>query len=301
MIAAAIADAMKMADIEVRAELIESDRQRAADLAKRLTGRTGWNVTVGTADDHLATAIARASALPCFVFLDPFGMNMGLDELTTAVSAHTGRIIELLALFHHNGAKRLIGHDDSPSGVKGVVDTAITVLGGTWWRDLVAEHGGVASPSFTRALVQGYCARLAMAVGGSWMAIPVRASSEGAPHYYLSFVTRNSMGIWVMNEQVSLAYAEQADHEMGATLFSAGELSKQELILRVRENVIRLLEEHPSGFRPLDHVEMLLDGVVGRARTTHVYQAIAALASDGFCEPVKSKDLPQAMIRLARR
>lgn len=258
--------------------------------------RPDWHVFRGHVEDHLDEVLAKARGLPLFAFLDPFGLAVPLDTITTKLLARSGlwsagagprAATEVLLNFSLSGLRRNAGHLDSQAtdaryraARRTILERVDRTLGGQWWRAIWQAQ---APGRRDEALLDGYLQRLAAAPGGwSITAVPVADRWQGPPVYHLVHLTQHPDGVWHFNEALSNAMEPYR-------LFcveEAGQLDLEPLPERealwtahIAENIERLLTK---GIFVIGHRAVEVYGAaLGLAREKHIRAAVKALHASG--------------------
>lgn len=286
---------------KVECHFVEDDAETAARL-RRVAEEEAHGVTYTITDDNISARLPvlldSVKGIPLFVYLDPCGLPIPLDEVAHIFDRPGGRgapatevLINLTA-----SLRRFAGHLYSDKAVANSLKAIDQALGGEWWRDVWLERCPARSGSddlkmaAELAVVQGYAERLRAGAGGvgTWI-IDVKPRAELKPVYYLIFATRHIDGMVAFGEAVSLGLERWRKHnaELAAedTLF--GDASDWEAAWKAAEGTLRTqwvdtLESRLSAelakgqaFRILERTEEILgDDLVGLVRTLHLRAAI---------------------------
>lgn len=294
---------------------------KVATLLREVAAAEGAGVTY-TIDDgdistHLPKLLELAKGIPLFVYLDPCGLIIPLDEVAAIFKRPSGLgapatevLINLTAHLRRFGG---ILNSDNP--VEGSLKRIDAVCGGNWWRDAWLEKCPGKNGSEDQkmaaeaAVVAGYAEKLGERAGGAgtWI-IDVRPRADLKPVYYLIFATRHIHGMLAFGESASLglqAWRQYLSQEAAEdTLF--GDAADWEDGWKAQEAVLktqwvdtlteRLIAElaKGQGFKIIDRAdEILRDDLAGLVRGTHLRAAInkAREAKKTTTETKNVKDL----------
>lgn len=283
---------------------VERDKTYFQELQNYLTSNSTsrWRARVGDVADHLAEALRYADRVPLVAFLDPFGLTLpmttiqkhllGRSEIidrNRRLGSPTDLIINFsLPALYRNWRRDVKGKPLEEKKWAGTVETLNAALGGSWWREI--WESGVQDP--VQKILMGYQERLCED-GWRSMAVPVSDHFlEGAPDYYLIFVTWSPHGIVVFNDACSNTFDEFKARfprqprltEMldDTPLFDADD----EIDREVKANIVRLLNDRLYA-SVLNDIQTILGRAIGRARDKHIARAWKALANEGFAQPPK--------------
>jgi three-Cys-motif partner protein len=279
---------------QVVGHLVEKESSSCAALREFIEQRQPtWSVYEGNVEEHLDSILSATAGLPLFAFLDPFGLGLPLDTLTSQVLQRPAVVrgrrcpTEVLLNFSLSGLRRNAGHLDSTSGNARYLTARQTILerldkamGGGWWRSIWQTHE---STEREDAIFEGFLERLSSSASGwSLFALPVSDRWQGRADYHLVLLTRHRDGIYFFNESVSLALEKYREF----CLAEAGQLDLEPLkskapdwIATIEENVKQLLTRGP--FVVKDHVAEVYGSTLGFAREMHVRKAIKNLHTAG--------------------
>lgn len=220
--ALAVDAARQLADYRnLHCVFVEGDKKHHKALADMLAAEAGPDLTTehhhGKVEDHLPAILAAHPQEPMFAFLDPFGLGLSFDTLTTSLlGRHRPGIslalqpkTEVLLNFTVPGLERVGGFLDSTKAIKNrdaTLQRMDQVMGGDWWREIYRSSSG--SDRLDR-IVSEYRDRLSAAAGGwgGWI-VPVFDKVGGHPEYLLLHFTRHHDGRWEFHEALSLATRE---------------------------------------------------------------------------------------------
>jgi three-Cys-motif partner protein len=290
----ALQTAIKLAGMrEVDCFFVERDRSSYDTLRAHLerTGHGRWTAYRGRVEDHLDEMLARATGLPLFAFLDPFGMVLPLDMLTHQMLARAaGRgwrrtPTEVLLNFSLWAVKRQAGLLDktftNPTRAKARVTTLAKLdhfLGGGWWQAVWRSE----AENRVQLILEGYVDRLRR-VGSGWTSwtVPVADRWGGEPDYCLIFLTQHDDGVWAFGEALSGAMEEyyQFCHE-GQLDLDPLPIRKVRLVEALVANLEALLAKGQP-FVVSREMEAVFGSTLGYARETHLRAALDGLHQAG--------------------
>lgn len=293
---------------ETVAKLREVVAAEGADLDPQPT------VTDGDIATHLPTLLQATAGIPLFVYLDPCGLIIPMEEVARIFDRPKGTgspatevLINLTA-----GLRRFAGMLTSKTPVEASLKRMDDVCGGDWWRqtwlDRLPDKDAAEA-----AVVEGYAAKLRdrTAGVGTWT-VEVKPRADLKPLYYLVFATRHIDGLLYFGESASLGLerwrkylAEQAATD---TLFDSDweeAWKADEARLRAEwEDTLtsRLTAELEKGepFRIIDRAdEVLGEDLVGVVRSMHLRAAIKNVHRAGktSTNPTGVRDMLTLMLR----
>jgi three-Cys-motif partner protein len=277
-------------------------------------------VTDGDIRKHLPALLKLAEGIPLFVYLDPCGLIIPLDEVARIFDRPRGLgtpatevLINLSASLH-----RFAGMLTSDNPVEGSLRRIDEVCGGSWWRkawlDKLPDKDAAEA-----AVVAGYAEKLRERAGGAgtWT-IEIRPRADLKPLYYLIFATRHIDGMIAFGNSSSLGLERwrkyQAKVAAEGTLFAddgAWETGWKAEEAKLRNQWVDTLSERLTtelakgkAFRTIDRGhEVLGDDLAGLVRGTHLRAAITKVlgASKTTTNPkgVKDGDLWSILIKPA--
>ena len=247
----------------------------------------------------LSKVIEAARDLPLFLFLDPCGLGVPFSVLTSTLSgprAAQWPPTEVFLNFSLEAVRRIAGHLTSSTPNEKTMVRLDEALGGTWWRDLVRQHGADQAPD---EIVQGFVERLSQAANMGIFAIPVRRAPRQKPIYYLVFGTRNPLGLWHFADATARATEKwwstlDARGEAKQEAIGQGSLFDEPISMRtwdlstveaearpvIGENIASLCTAHGS-VRMRDYPAEIFGDYLGRVRETVVRAAIKDLHKAG--------------------
>ena len=286
---------------KVECHFVEDDADTVARLRK-VAEAEGDGVTHTITDDniskHLPVLLGEVKDIPVFVYLDPCGLPIPLDEVASIFDRPSGPgtpatevLINLTA-----GLRRFAGMLYSDKPLENSLKRLDGAFGGDWWRAvwlekcLTKDAPEDQKMAAELAVVEGYAERLRTRAGGAgtWI-IDVKPRADLKPIYYLVFATRSIHGMVTFGESASKglerwrAYHAELDAE--DTLFGDAadwetEWAAQEAKLNaqwVDTLAERLMTELAKGqaFKIIDKPDEIFgDDLVGVVRTMHLRAAI---------------------------
>lgn len=279
---------------QVECHFVEDDPKTVARL-REVVAAEGADVTNtitdGDISKHLPALLDSLKEIPLFVYLDPCGLIIPLDEVARIFERPSGYGVPatevLINLTAH--LRRFAGLLTSDNPVEGSLKRMDEVCGGDWWRS-TWKNRLPDKETAELAVVEGYAEKLRERAGGAgtWV-IDVRSRADLKPLYYLVFATRNIQGMVTFGESASKGLERwrkyQAKEAAEDTLF--GEAAEWEKEWKAQEAKLktqwvntladRLTNELAKGvpFRIIDQPnEILGDDLVGVVRTLHLRAAI---------------------------
>jgi three-Cys-motif partner protein len=273
-----------------------------------------WEAWHGTVLQHLDELLERASGVPLFLFLDPFGLGLPFDVIASVFSRRAGGrfppATEVLFRFDAGAIRRIRGVLHGKGKDPGVRAAQIAALdraaGGTWWwreEDRNLDNTEYVNWFMTRLLRQ-----ICVETKCSGWIVQVKQRGGVQPAYYLVFLTRHSDGMEKFAEALSLAqttWRRAVFDEEAEDAAAHGQLllpyvdeffEDQERLLteqwysRLEANVRALVTEHDS-FVVRDRFSEVFAGVLGMARERHLRVALRRLHAAGFTSSDGAGDL----------
>lgn len=300
-----IADVMRKATGRtVSAIFIESDPVRHAKLTEVLTTQAAdvqWITRLGTVSEHTEEILAHADGLPLFVFLDPFGRGIPLEEITALMTrpGHLGAAkTEVLLNFSTVNIWRvggLLKTEELRAKHARALDATDVACGGAWWREEFVKH---ASPGEAAdAIAMEFMERVCREAKCSGWTVEVRPRQDLLPIYHLQLYTRHKDGMLSFGEAASLAaakwrraviedrYADDFNESDRKTMY---EIEEARLVgewrAQIRENISGMLNEADT-FSPARDYGKVFKGVLGQAREMHLRATLVELEKEGTIEP----------------
>lgn len=286
---------------KVECHFVEDDIRTVAKL-REVAAAEGGGITYTITDDnisaHLPVLLESVKDIPLFVYLDPCGLPIPLNEVagifgrpSTAGMPATEVLVNLTA-----NLRRFAGMLYSDKAIEQSLKTLDAAFGGDWWRDVWLEKcpnkEGTEDQKMAAelAVVEGYAERLRQlgGVSGTWI-IDVKPRADLKPIYYLVFATRHMDGMVTFGEATSkgLEHWRKCLAQMAAedTLF--GDADAWEADWKAAEAKLkaqwvdtlasRLTAELAKGqaFRIIDRSDEILGSdLVGLVRNMHFRAAI---------------------------
>lgn len=310
---------------KVECHFVENDSDTAAKL-RQVAEAEGKGVTYTITDDDISKCLPvlldAVKDIPVFVYLDPCGLPIPLDEVASIFDRPGGLgapatevLINLTA-----GLRRFAGMLYSPNAVPNSLKTLDAACGGDWWRAAWLEKCSTKDASEDQkmaaelAVVNGYAKRLRtrMGSGGTWI-IDVKPRADLKPVYYLVFATRSIHGMVTFGESTSkgLEHWRKYHAELNAANTLFGDAAEWESEWKTQEAALkaewidtlatRLIAELAKGhaFKIIDKTtEIFGDDLVGVVRAMHIRAAIKKVqdAKKTTINPKGVKDLYTLLI-----
>ncbi len=256
------------------------------------------SVTDGDIAEHLPGLLQKCEGIPLFVYLDPCGLVIPMDEVARIFERPRGlgapATEVLINLTAH--LRRFAGMLGTPSALEASLLRVDAVCGGDWWRDAWLNELPDKDAA-EAAVVAGYAEELRKRIGGAgtWT-VDVRRRADLKPIYYLIFATRHIDGMLAFGESSSLGLQRWrkylAEQTADDSLFGAADdwesrWKEEEAKLKatwVDMLAERLTTELAKGepFRTIDRGdEILRDDLAGVVRGLHLRAAINLLLKEG--------------------
>lgn len=303
----------------VECHFVEDDKKTVArlrEVAEAEAGDVKYTITDGDISKQLPVLLDAVKEIPLFVYLDPCGLPIPLDEVATIFARpNTPGLATEVLINLTAGLRRFAGMLYSDKNVGNALKALDAAFGGDWWRTVWLEKCPTndasedAKMAAELAVVEGYAEKLRECAGGvgTWI-VDVRPRADLKPLYYLVFATRSIHGMVTFGDSTSkgLEHWRKYNAEQNAedTLFGdAADWEKdwmaEEAKLRaqwVETLYVRLVSELAKGqaFRIIDRSkEILGDDLVGMVRAMHLRAAInkARAAEKTITETVRVDDL----------
>ena len=264
-----------------------------------------YTITDNDISKHLPVLLDAVKDIPVFVYLDPCGLPIPLEEVAAIFDRPGGIgapatevLINLTA-----SLRRFAGMLYSDKAVENSLKTLDAAFGGDWWRAVWLEKCASKDASEDQkmaaelAVVEGYAAKLREVAGalGTWV-IDVKPRVDLKPLYYLVFATRSVHGMVTFGECTSkgLEYWRKYHAEEAAEDDLFGVAADWEKTWKVEEKKLstqwvdtladRITTELAKGqpFKIIDRsAEVLADDLVGLVRTMHFRAAINKVHAAG--------------------
>lgn len=285
------------------------------EVEKSSTTPITWSARRGNVADHLDELLDRATGVPLFLFLDPFGLGLPFEVIASVFERRPrGQgtpATEVLFRFDAGAIRRIRGvlHKSTEPSRDATLRALDTAAGGTWWRD---ED----DPSMPNADYVGWFAgRLLREITGrancaGWV-VPIKQREDLQPVYLLVFLTRHRAGMEKFGETISTAQADWRK-EVYLDAFRAAQQDKQDSLIaldpealwkteeeklaaqwreEIERNVRAILREHER-FIIRPHMSEVYGDTIGVARTTHLRKVLVKLHAEGVTtSDSKGKDL----------
>ncbi|WP_314191904.1 three-Cys-motif partner protein TcmP [uncultured Arthrobacter sp.] len=292
---------------DVECHFVENDAETVArlrEVAKTEGAGVTYTITDAHISAHLPELLDTVKDIPLFVYLDPCGLPIPLDEVARIFDRPNGNgapATEVLINLTAN-LRRFAGHLHSEKAQENSLKRLDLAFGGDWWRDVWLEHFPTKDGSDDQrtaaelAVVKGYADKLRErgAGAGIWI-IDVRQRANLKPVYYLIFATRNIHGMMAFGESTSKglehwrkynAKAAAAGTLFGESEWEAGWKAEEAKLSAqwVDTLAARLTAELEKGreFRIIDRTEEILgDDLVGLVREMHFRAAIKKVFAAG--------------------
>ncbi|BEP13991.1 hypothetical protein acdb102_23020 [Acidothermaceae bacterium B102] len=200
---------------KVELHFVEDDEETVAKLrsvAEAEGEGVAYTITDGDISKHLPGLLDAVKDIPVFVYLDPCGLPIPLEEVSAIFDRPSGPgtpateiLINLTA-----SLRRFAGMLYSAKAVESSLKKLDSVCGGDWWRAAWFENCPNKDASESQkmaaelAVVEGYAAKLREKASslGTWI-IDVRPRADLKPLYYLVFATRSTHGMVTFGECAS--------------------------------------------------------------------------------------------------
>ncbi|MDR7311316.1 three-Cys-motif partner protein [Nocardioides luteus] len=293
---------------KVELHFVEDDEETVAKLRAVVEAEAEdveYTITDGDISKHLPVLLDAVKDIPVFVYLDPCGLPIPLEEVAAIFDRPSGPgtsatevLINLTA-----SLRRFAGMLYSDKAVENSLKKLDAVCGGAWWRAAWLEKCPTKDASEDQkmaaelAVVEGYADKLRENAGalGTWI-IDVRPRAGLKPLYYLVFATRSIHGMVTFGECASkgLEHWRKYHAEVAAEDDLFGSAADWEEAWRAEEKKLsaqwvdtladRITGELAKGhaFKIIDRSEQILgDDLVGLVRTMHFRAAINKVLAAG--------------------
>ncbi|BBE24516.1 hypothetical protein MN0502_33990 (plasmid) [Arthrobacter sp. MN05-02] len=286
---------------KVECHFVENDAATVArlrDVASAEGGDVKYTITDDDISTRLPNLLDEVKDIPLFVYLDPCGLPIPLDEVASIFKRPSGHgtpatevLINLTA-----GLRRFAGMLYSEKAIGNSLKRLDEAFGGDWWRDVWLDKCPTKEGSEDQkmlaelAVVEGYAERLRQQASGAgtWI-IDVKPRVDLKPIYYLVFASRHPDGLVTFGDATSMGLelwrkhnAEQAAED---TLFSVAadwedDWKSEEKKLKdqwIGILAARLTSELAKGkpFRIFDRADEILGAdLAGLVRTMHLRAAV---------------------------
>lgn len=302
----------------VELHFVEDDAKTVArlrEVAEAEGEGVAYTITDGDISKHLPALLEAVEGIPVFVYLDPCGLPIPLDQVAAIFDRPEGPGLATEVLINLTaGLRRFAGMLYSDKNVENSLKVLDAACGGDWWRAAWLEKCPTKGASEDQkmaaelAVVEGYADRLRERAGslGTWI-IDVKPRAHLKPIYYLVFATRSIHGMVTFGEATSKGLEHwrkyNAEQDAEDDLFGAAEewendWKAEEAKLKTQwEDTLttRLIAELAKGqtFRIIDRSEEILgDDLAGVVRGMHLRVAInrARVAGKTTTETKNVKD-----------
>lgn len=298
---------------KIEAYFMEQDRATYDHLRTVLeedaTGIT-WEAWPGRVEDHLDDLFDATAGVPLFLFLDPYGHGLTMDQIVAALAARRNApATEALIRIDAPGIWRIRGRLTSTAGKgrEATLHRLDQTAGGSWWRD--ENDPSLGTPDYLEWFMGQLLRRVCDRTGYAGWSVDIRRRADQLPTYYMLFLTRHRDGMTVFNESLSLATrawrrrilelaAEGSlfDDALVESEFEGQEKKlEQEWHNRLRVNVMQLLEEHHN-FGVFAQFEEVFAGTLGMAREKHLRKVLKELHSEGLTRSDSKGDLYRKVV-----
>ncbi|BBH16425.1 hypothetical protein Back2_07120 [Nocardioides baekrokdamisoli] len=278
--------------------LVEKDKDdfaRLESVADEYRAR-GINVETRKGDcaDYLDEIVDFGRQASLFLFLDPCGVNLSMDELVRILSGprrHPSPATEALLNISADAIRRSAGLVYK-LGDRANTDAVDTMCGGRWWRRVAIdayEESGKANWSIAAdAVVEEYARRLGDAASMGWVVAPVYRKEGQQPVYYLVFLTRNAHGFWLFGNAAAKArYAWLEFLESEATeqpLISVADQQKQDRMDAdpvIRANIEAMIASGTKRFVPIKKCGEIFGEMYGVVEERVAHKVLRDMVKDG--------------------
>lgn len=258
-------------------------------------------------DDILRIAGPNA---PMFVFLDPFGLGIAMDDIKRILARadvrddgrRYGPATEVFLNFSFPGLRRTAGQLDSTGSDPGYLrarDTLLgridTIFGGDWWREIWRSEAADREDR----ILEGYLEQLAEipAVRGRYQ-VPVQQRLNGPQVYVLVFLTQYAKeGLWEFNNSLSLALEDFHAFCKGDQLeLEAVDDREERMVAHIKDNIAAILDSD-GAFKVHTRMKDVLGDMLGHARDKHLRRAIKQLHSAGKTSTNGKGNVPNMVVK----
>lgn len=303
---------------------VEKDPGNYASLRKMLEDEGGgikWEAWNGTAGEHMDEVLSRATGLPLFMFIDPYGIGPDFAQVQDTFKRRPGGrgtpATEMLYRVDASVLRRILGayrKGNDYAAREGHLRSVDVLAGGPWWRD---EDDGVRTgEEFLEWFFGRYVEQLCAAIGCSGWYTDVKQKPHHQPAYYLVFLTRHPDGIEIFGDTLSRAlvhwrrtvFFEAVEKQQERTgqlmLDPTAQLDADEAQLEeswhdaIEQNIRALLCQHEQ-FRVRDHYTEVYGAVIGQARDKHIRKALDRLHKAGLTSTDKKGDIYPKIVKRA--
>lgn len=318
---------------------IESDRGKAAELRSNLAPFQAEGLTAvileGTVEQRLPEAWAHVGSSPVVTFLDPFGVAMPRDLMTSLLlDVQRKAPSEVLLNINVEAVRRLGGclelrdGDLMPKvGLERGVERVDRFFGGMSWRQLfyeaqTADVGTAASAA--EAVIEQYWRRVQQLTGYQSLSVPIRRTPSAPALFHLTLFFRHPVAGYKFADAAARAtrkwrevywnqYWDRKIDESTPSLFgpeedaamTAAEAARREAqladqwVTTVGGNIARLVSQRQS-ISVRENVLGILGSTLSFAGEAHIRKAWDALARDGVVEERNTKKRLDELVIVAK-
>jgi three-Cys-motif partner protein len=300
----------------VHCVFVERERAYREQLTALLVEELGdqdSEVFDGRIEERLEHIVQAAAGKSLFIFLDPFGLAIPFQLLTSVLrsrprsAVHGWQPTEVLLNFSVSGINRAAGRlDGVPVDQRAEryraarLEQLDAFLGGRWWHDIWRAHP---PEGRVQVLLDGYLTRLRQALPG-WhpLPIPVRDRYGGPVTYYLVLLSQRPEGLWFFNTAVSHGAKKLHDFTFTQQPVLIPPDLEQDWQGQL-ERSIKALLDRGRPFRLCDETRAVYGDTLGLAREMHVRDALEALHERGETptSPKGVRNLDQLRVLPPRR
>jgi three-Cys-motif partner protein len=263
----------------------------------------------GTIDIHLPPIITAADGAALFLFLDPCGALLPFKYMQAILTGPRKKGFpptEAFLNFSDGLVRRAAGQYLKQSSDQDGAECLDSVCGGVWWRSIADQLRPVGINDnyepIALAVADEYARRLGAAANMASISVPVRKKLEHQPIYHLVFLTRHPEGVYSFADSLAAARPDWleampnapdlTDEDLftgagvtldGATL--AAQMKRQALreqadsVTHLAANILNLAASGKR-FRVIDHLPVVLDGVLGIATEKQLRAALNGLVKE---------------------
>lgn len=264
-----------------------------------------WEAWHGTAGTHIGEVLTRATGLPLFMFIDPYGIGPDFTQVQDIFKRRPGGrgtpATEMFFRVDASAVRRNLGIHRGPSrhvAREAQLQTVDTLAGGRWWRD--EDDGLLSGEPYLEAFFAQYIERLATRIGCAGWYTDVKQKPHHQPAYYLIFLTRHRDGVEIFGDALSRAlgkwrrtvfFEAVEDRQKKTGQFTIMDPEEQlkdderqlaaEWHDEIERNLRTLLRSHER-FVIRSQFAAVFGNSVGRAREMHLRVALVRLEQAGL-------------------
>lgn len=273
----------------------KDDFDRLDSVADEYRAR-GVNVETRRGDcvDYLDEIVIFSRKASLFLFLDPCGVNLPMDELIRVLGGPrraASPATEALLNINADAIRRSAGLVYK-QGQDANTDAVDTMCGGQWWREVAIEayeKAGRTNWSVAAdAVVEEYSRRLGDAAHMGWVLTPVYRREGQKPVYYLLFLTRNAHGFWLFSNAAAKArYAWLQfleDEAVEQSLITVAEQQKQDRLDAepvIRANIEKMIKSGTKRFAPIRRFDGILGDLYGVVEERVAHKLLRDMVKEG--------------------